>query len=66
MFDISFGSDVSIQKSHCATETKSGFQKNLSGACKQLRLVKCHASRVWSCIQQSIVIKGIDAEPPVL
>lgn len=48
---------MSVQKSHCASETNSGFEKNPSRACKQLRLVKCHASIVWPCIQQSVVIK---------
>lgn len=62
-FYISSGSDVSIYKSHCVSETNNGFQKNPSRACKQLRLVKCRASRVRPCMPQSIVIKGVDSGP---
>ena len=57
------GSDICIQKSHCGSETNNRFQKNLSRACKQLRFVKCHASIVWPCIQQTIVIKREDPGP---
>lgn len=63
-FYISSGSDVSIQKSHCASETNNVFQKHLNRTWKRLRLVKCHASGVWLGIRPSIVIKEVDSGPP--
>ena len=65
-FTFLFGLTRAFRREHCTTETKNGLQKNLSRACKQLRLVKCHASRIRLCIQQSVIIKGVDSGPPGL